>query len=72
MTKDTISYNSFVNYKSFVIQKIAVQIIIDLNAEVFAVKIVVIKGFVLGIVKVDRDDIRTKIFLIEQDIMVLL
>lgn len=65
MTKGPIDYKSFINYKSLIIRKVAIKIIIGLNTKVFAVKIVIIESLISGAVKVDRDDMHAEMTFIK-------
>lgn len=70
MIKDLI--NSPIDYAYFIIQKDAVEVMIDLTAEVSTIKTVAAKGLVLGAIDINRNDIHMKKALIKQNIMVIL
>lgn len=53
-------------------QKVVDEVIIGLTVELPALKLVVAEGFVLEVVGINKDDMHTKIDLIEQDMTVLL
>lgn len=55
MIKDLIDCDNPVNYACFVIENITIEIIIGLNARVFAIKIVA--SLILEADKIDKDNI---------------
>lgn len=70
MIRDLISYKSSIDYKSpgdnksFEIQKVAVEVMMNLNLGVFVVKTIAVEDLVLKTVEVDGDNIHTEIALI--------